>query len=269
MWFWPGTQVFKENWWNTLWSSSTSPAYLFPFPFLSCKLFSHTTEVSHLFSTLHTYLLSIQSPDLHHNFSHLFIYVFSPFGTVTWLFLFKKQIHLIPATSLVTVFLPLLPLSSQEICIYHVCQQFCCTNFSSRIFLNQSSACCTTMKLCYWNNFLLAKLHPHAPLPASLFQCCCLFSSLLKYFPSLVSVTAFFSGSPLLFQVSTRQLPSSVSKFLFLCLRSSYFISMLLINILKFIPHSLASILLKNVFLSRSEKGYYFSAFESNNPTQA
>lgn len=125
------------------------------------------------------------------------------------------------------------------------------------------------MKMCFCNNLLLAKLHPHPPLPASLFQHCCLFSSLLKYFPSLVSVTAFFSGSPLLFQVSIRQLPSSVSKFLFHCLRSSSFISILFINILKFIPHSLASILLKYLFLSRSEKGYYFSAFESNTSTWA
>jgi len=114
MWFWPGTQVFKENWWNTLWSSSTSSAYLFPFPFLSYKLSFHTTDVSHLFSVLHTCLLSIQSPDLHHNFSHLHIYVFSPFDTVTWIFLFKKQIHLNPATSLITVFLPLPPLSSHR-----------------------------------------------------------------------------------------------------------------------------------------------------------
>lgn len=52
------------------------------------------------------------------------------------------------------------------------------------------------MKLCFCNNLLLAKLHLHPPLPASFFQHCCLFSSLLKYFPSLVSVTAFFFWFP-------------------------------------------------------------------------
>lgn len=83
MCFWPGTQVFKENWLNTLWSFSTSPDYLFPFPFLSCKRTSHTTEVSHLISAIYTRVPSIQSTGPHHNFSHLFIYIFSPLGIVS------------------------------------------------------------------------------------------------------------------------------------------------------------------------------------------
>lgn len=128
---------------------------------------------------------------------------------VICLFLSKKQIDLNPATSLTYYCIPSPPTSELTgICVHHVCQQFFCTYCTSRIFSNRSSAPCTTKKLWFCNNFLLAKFHPHPPLPASLFQHRCLFSSLLKYFPSLVSVTAFFSGSRLLFQVSIRQLPS-------------------------------------------------------------
>lgn len=90
-----------------MWSSSTSPVYLFLFPFLSCKLSCPTTEVCHLFSAFYTCFLSIQSPDLHHNFSHIFISVFSLFGTVTWLFP-SQPCHLIHFL----LFLPLPPLSS-------------------------------------------------------------------------------------------------------------------------------------------------------------
>lgn len=153
-----------ENWLNNLWSSSTSPAYLFLSLFLSCKISCQTAPKFHLFSALHTCLLSIQS-------------LISIIASLTYLFVFSVSLaqllgyfHLSPATSLPS-YCTLSPPTSEltEISVCHVCQQTFCTNFNSRTFPNYSSAPCTTRKLCFCNNLLLAKLHPHPSLPASLF----------------------------------------------------------------------------------------------------
>lgn len=124
--------------------------------FFSNRSFSPLLNYSYLYP-VH------QSPDLHHSFSPIFIYVLSLFGTDTWLFpsqpcyLTHFLLYFFPSYLWVT-----------EICMCHVCQQTFCTNFNSRIFPNYSSAPCPAMKLCFCNNLLQAKLHPHPSLPASL-----------------------------------------------------------------------------------------------------
>lgn len=187
------------------------PIYFYS-PFSPASFLVQTTEISHLFSALHTCLLSIQFPNLHHNFPHIFIYV--PVSLAQLLGYF----HLNPAISLIAYCIPSPPTSElTEICMCHVCQQILCTNFNSRIFLNYTSAPCTTMKLCFCNDLFLAKLLLYLPVS----------SNTSVWFPLCWNIFLpgfcdyFFFWFTSFFQVSIRQLPSSVSNIFFLCLRSS------------------------------------------------
>lgn len=76
---------------------------------------SHTTEVSHLFSALHTCLLSIQSPDLHQtSLTYLFMFSVPLAQWLDYFYLKSRSISTLPTHSLITVFLPFPPLSSQR-----------------------------------------------------------------------------------------------------------------------------------------------------------